>query len=38
MSEWAWVTLGYGITAVAVSGYVLSLVRRWARVRKGDRV
>lgn len=34
MSEWAWVVLGYGITAVAVAGYLLALARRWARVRR----
>ena len=31
MSEWAWVALGYGLAAVAVGGYLLSLVRRWRR-------
>ncbi|WP_269756695.1 hypothetical protein [Amycolatopsis aidingensis] len=34
MSEWAWVALGYGVTAVAVSGYLISLTLRWARVRR----
>lgn len=38
MSEWAWVALGYGVTAVAVSGYLLSLFARWVRAlhRLGD--
>lgn len=37
MSEWAWVALGYGIAAVAIGGYLLSLVRRWARQRTEER-
>lgn len=31
MAEWTWVALGYGITAAAVGGYVLSLIRQWRR-------
>ena len=37
MSEWDWVALGYGISAVAIGGYLLGLVRRRARVRTGNR-
>lgn len=33
MSEWAWVALGYGATAVAVTGYLVSLTVRWVRLK-----
>lgn len=31
MSQWSWVLFGYGVTFVAVAGYVATLVRRWVR-------
>ncbi|WP_267460568.1 hypothetical protein [Pseudonocardia oceani] len=34
MSEWAWVILGYGTTAVAVTGYLLVLACRAAALRR----
>lgn len=33
MSEWAWVTLGFGITYTAMGGYLLMLRHRAAIVR-----
>ncbi|EGX55407.1 hypothetical protein SZN_33061 [Streptomyces zinciresistens K42] len=33
MSEWGWVALGYGVTAGAVSAYLIGLSRRWNRLR-----
>lgn len=32
--EWAWVAAGYSITFAALAGYVLSLARRAARIRR----
>lgn len=34
MSEWAWVTLGFGITYGAMGGYVLSLRRRTVAITR----
>ena len=34
MGEWAWVALGYGVTAGAVAGYVLLLRRRIRAARR----
>ena len=34
MSEWGWVTLGFAITYGAMSGYLYSLRRRAAAVRR----
>lgn len=34
MSEWAWVALGYGVTVFTVAIYLISLTRRWARLRR----
>jgi len=34
MSEWAWVALGYGTTGVAVAGYLITLLRGAAAVRR----
>lgn len=34
MSEWAWVALGFGITYGAMGGYLLTLRRRAAAVRR----
>ena len=36
MSEWAWVALGYGTTAVSVAAYLLVLARRAAALRRQD--
>lgn len=38
MSEWVWVAAGYGVTAAAVTGYLLRLARRAAWLqRRGQR-
>ena len=39
MTEWAWVALGYGVTATAFAGYLTVLVRAASRLRErvGDR-
>jgi len=34
VGEWAWVALGYGVTAGAVAGYVLLLRRRIRAARR----
>lgn len=34
MSEWGWVALGFGITYGAMGGYLLTLLRRAATVRR----
>lgn len=34
MTDWTWVALGYATAFVAIGGYVGTLVRRWARVRR----
>lgn len=39
MTEWAWVALGYGVTAIAFASYAVVLVRATRRVhlRRGER-
>lgn len=35
MSEWFWVTFGYGVAYLSLAGYLTILVRRWVRARRG---
>lgn len=37
MTAWAWVALGYGVTATAITAYLGVLVRTAARLRERAR-
>ncbi|MGH3979427.1 MAG: hypothetical protein ACRDRZ_10580 [Pseudonocardiaceae bacterium] len=34
MSDWMWVTLGYGVAYGSLAGYLAVLLRRWVNVRR----
>lgn len=38
MSEWFWVTLGYGTAYGALGGYLLTIIRRRALLRRREAV